>query len=260
MAFHSHEGLKYFTFEGLSSVGVSHGIFTRHGGVSPEPWASLNLGGTTGDSRNNVVENRKRMFGAVNRPVESNFDAWQVHGVEILFAESPRPNGAPHTPADILLTNRMGITLMMRFADCVPILLVDPRNRAIGLVHAGWQGTVLQAAKIAVEAMKVRYGSDPEDLLAGIGPSIGPDHYEVGEDVLRRVRESFGVEGDSLVQPVNGKQHLDLWKANGLVLNQAGVRQVEVAEICTACHINDWYSHRLEHGKTGRFGALIGLE
>jgi YfiH family protein len=147
----------------------------------------------------------------------------------------------------------------MRFADCVPILLHDPRRKVVGIAHAGWLGTVRLTAAAAVRAMAEHYGSRPEDIQAGIGPSIGPDHYEVGADVIAKVQESFGSDAAQLVQQRGRKQHFDLWQANRLQLEQAGVRQIEVAGLCTACHLEDWFSHRAEKGKTGRFGALIAL-
>jgi copper oxidase (laccase) domain-containing protein len=127
------------------------------------------------------------------------------------------------------------------------------------MVHSGWLGTVRGAARAAVEAMQARYGSEPADILAAIGPAIGPDHYEVGADVIARVRATFGAEADALLPSYGKSTHFDLWKANQLLLAQAGVNQVEVAGICTACHTEDWFSHRGEKGRTGRFGALIGL-
>jgi YfiH family protein len=147
----------------------------------------------------------------------------------------------------------------MRFADCVPILLYDPLKRAVGIVHAGWEGTVKQIAAAAVRAMTANFGSRPADILAGIGPSIGPDHYEVGVDVIARVRSTFGEVAEGLLPQRGERHHFDLWAANQATLQQAGVGRVEVAGICTACHREDWYSHRAESGRTGRFGALIAI-
>jgi len=111
--------------------------------------------------------------------------------------------------------------------------------------------------------MHDRYGSDPQDILAVIGPSIGQHHYEVGADVIARLRDAFGADASGLLQAPagmqDGKAQLDLWAANRLVLEESGVRQVEISGICTACHLEDWYSHRGEAGRTGRFGALIHL-
>lgn len=259
MNFEENSGLRFAKFESFSAAPVTHAFFTRQGGVSPTPWASLNMGGGLGDPRENIIENRRRAFESVGRPVESLYDVWQVHGVDVICTDAPRPLDAPHIKADIILTDQAGITLFMRFADCVPVMLVDPVKHVVGLVHAGWQGTLNKAASVAVEAMHVRYGSLPENLLAGIGPSIGVEHYEVGPDVVEKTRQVFGADASELLQPTDGRIHLNLWETNRLVLENAGVRHIEVSGLCTACHMVDWYSHRGEHGQTGRFGALIGL-
>jgi YfiH family protein len=182
-----------------------------------------------------------------------------VHGVNVAIAESPRLLAMPHLQADIILTNTAGITLMMRFADCVPVMLHDPIRNVIGIVHAGWMGTIHGIGRIAVEAMQANFGSNPNEILAGIGPSIGPDHYEVGPDLAMQVRQAFGSSAPSLLIERAGGFHFDLWTANRLTLKQAGVKQIELASLCTCCHTEDWFSHRAEHGKTGRFGAIIAL-
>jgi YfiH family protein len=179
--------------------------------------------------------------------------------VDVVFADAPRPTHLEYKKADIIFTDRPEVTLYMRFADCVPILLHDPRKGVVGIAHAGWLGTVRCAADAAIRAMVEHYGSSPEDIQAAIGPSIGPDHYEVGPDVIVQVAQSFGAHAASLLQRHGRSTHLDLWEANRLQLESAGVRHIELAGICTACHLEDWYSHRAEKGKTGRFGALIAL-
>ena len=252
--------LKYFYFENLEGHGVVQGIFTRHGGVSPTPWSSLNLGGTIGDTRENVIENRRRIFELMGREVESIFDVWQVHGVDVICTDQPRPLDGLHAKADAILTNNPEITLFMRFADCVPVFLMDPVKKVVGLVHAGWQGTVQRICEKTVRTMQEVYGSKPLDILAGIGPSIGPESYEVGEDVLLRVQEGFGDDELRLIKRYNGCAYLDLWESNRLTLESVGVRQIELAKICTVQNNDDWYSHRKEKGKTGRFGALLALK
>jgi polyphenol oxidase len=262
MPFHSHEGLKYFSFDLFEGNFLDHGIFTRHGGVSAAPWNSLNTGGLSGDSRENVVENRRRIFSVFNRPVDSIFDVWQVHSAEVIVTNIPRPLDQPHEKADAILTDKQGITLFMRFGDCVPIVFYDPTRKAIGLAHAGWQGTVKKIAQETVSRMRSGFGSDPKNILVGIGPSIGVDRYEVGEDVTEAVHQSFGRKGSACLITKDLKTHLDLWKANVWLLEEAGILQshIQVAGICTATHVEDWFSHRAEKGMTGRFGALIGLK
>lgn len=264
MPFIETDGIRYYTFESLADEGVAQAVFTRQGGVSPKPWAGLNVGGTVGDDPARVIENRQRAFRAAGRAPESLYDVWLVHGNEVVCTESPRLQHEPHKKADALLTDRPQVTLFMRFADCVPILLFDPVRRVVGLVHAGWQGAIRRTAGAAVEAMQARYASNSEDLLAGIGPSIGAHHYDVGPEVAAQVRQTFGQDAGKLLtaHPQNGASRVqfDLWAANRLILEQCGVRQIEIARICTACHLEDWYSHRGEGGRTGRFGALIGLK
>jgi hypothetical protein len=259
MPFHYIEGLKFYSFS-LFGKEVRHGIFTRVGGVSPKPWNSLNLGGTVGDDTGRVSRNRQLVFDALKLDTQSLFDVWQVHGTSVALADGPRRLHEPHQKADIILTNQPMVTLMMRFADCTSIFLHDPVQRVVGLVHAGWMGTVNGAARVAIEAMVDKYGSKPADIRAGIGPSIGPDHYEVGEDVATKVRKTFGEYSHVLNEQINGRIHFDLWEGNRVLLERCGVKDIEVAGLCTACKLEDWFSHRAEKGKTGRFGALISLE
>ncbi len=258
MPFHSSSEIRYFEFESLGP-GLVQAIFTRRGGVSPAPWAALNLGSTVGDDLNNVHENLGRALAALERDPASVYDVWQVHGVKVAIADGPRPIESPHLKADIILTDRPGITVMMRFADCVPIFLYDPVRKVAGIAHAGWMGTVNGTVRYAVEAMQQRFGSNVKDIRAGIGPSIGPDHYEVGVEVIDKVRQTFGVNAANLISEGSGKNKFDLWAANRSLLEKAGVGQVEVSGVCTACHPEDWYSHRAEKGRTGRFGAMLAL-
>ena len=259
MPFQQNDGIRYFVFDSLPHGEVAHGVFTRHGGISPAPWDALNVGGTVGDERERVRENRMRSFRTLGRDPHSLYDVWQVHSADVVLATAPHDSSPPELKADAIITDNPQVTLFMRFADCVPILLYDPARGAVGIVHAGWQGTVKRIAAAAVQSMQAAFSSRPGDLIAGVGPSIGPDHYEVGADVIARVRESFGEEAEALLPSHGDRTHFDLWAANRLLLEQAGVTHVEIAGVCTACHTHDWYSHRAEKGRTGRFGALIAL-
>ena len=257
MSMIQHNGVRYYQFDALN---VKHGIFTRHGGMSPEPWASLNVGGTVGDELARVRQNRDISLEALGRAPGSVFDVWQVHSADVVCVRGPRPADQPYRQADIILTDQPEVTLYMRFADCVPILLHDPRRGVIGISHAGWMGTLGDVATTTVEAMQKNYGSNPADIIAGIGPSIGPDHYEIGADVILQVMQKFGDESELFLKSHQGKIHFNLWETNRLLLERAGVGQIEVSGICTACNTQDWFSHRAEKGRTGRFGALICLE
>jgi YfiH family protein len=238
--------------------GLIHAVFTRHGGISPAPWASLNVGGLRGDDPVRVMENRVRAFQELNRDPNSVYDVWQVHSADVICTEEPRPPH-PHVRADAILTDRPEITLFMRFGDCVPILLYDPRRHVAGIAHAGWLGTVRGTVTNTVDRMQSVYGSQPEEILAAIGPSIGAHHYEVGSEVISAVQGKFFEDAEYLLPEVDGAVHFDLWAANRLLLERAGVQNIEVAGLCTACHLENWYSHRGENGNTGRFGVLIAL-
>lgn len=252
--------LHYYQFDTFDWPWLTHAIFSRHGGVSGGHWASLNMSISVGDSRANVAENRTRAFQVMGRAPDSVADVWQVHSAEVVVAEQPRDLSVDAPKADILITNNPEVTLFQRFADCVPILLVDPKQRALGLVHAGWRGTLLRAAGVAARAMQARYGSNPQDIRAGIGPSISPQKYEVGPEVIGQTRAAFGTAWPKLLLEVNGRTHLDLWAANAEALREVGVTQIEVSGVCTATRTDDFFSHRGEQGQTGRFGALIGLQ
>jgi YfiH family protein len=258
MPFHEHDGLRYYSFD-IFPATVKQGVFTRRGGVSLAPWHSLNLGGAVGDDPANVAENRKRVFHTMGCDPASIHDVWLVHSTDIVYADSPRQLDGPPLKADIIFTDKPEVSLFMRFGDCVPILLHDLKKKVIGIAHAGWMGTLRGVVGAAVRGMESRYGSNPKDIIAGIGPSIGVDHYEVGADVISQFQEKYARDMDQIVQSKNGSTFLDLWAANAIQLKSAGVEQVQVSGLCTACHLDDWYSHRAEKGKTGRFGALMAL-
>jgi YfiH family protein len=261
MAFFESNGLRAYQFELFQDCDIVQGIFTRRGGISPAPWASLNLGGTVGDERANVVENRRRIFAWAERPVESIFDVWQVHGTKVVCSREPRPLDSPHQPADAILTDNPEITLFMRFADCVPIFLHDPQRKVVGVVHAGWKGTVNKIVAAAILAMQSEYNCAPENILAGIGPSISRSQYEVGLEVVEQVKLAFDGNSTQMLDENSGRTFLDLWQANRCTLEDCGLRpeHIQIAGICTAQNMQDWFSHRGEKGKTGRFGALIAL-
>ncbi len=239
---------------------LSHGIFTRRGGVSPAPFDSLNVGLTVGDDDQRVYENRRRMSGALDVSDTGVRSTWQVHGTDVVVARRSDSVGDVPPKADAIITAEPDLPLAMRFADCTPLLLYDPVRRVVGLAHAGWRGTVSGVAQTTVRAMASTFGTRPGDILAGIGPSIGPCCYEVGPEVVVQVRDAFPKATDLIEPPKNGYgAHFDLWAANERALRQAGVTQIERANLCTACHTHEFFSHRAEAGRTGRFGALVSL-
>jgi len=251
--------LSCFQFNSFDASDLAHGLFARHGGVSPEPYASLNMSVSTGDTPANVRQNVARAFGALERDPSTRADLWQVHSAKVVVAEQPNGPDDHMGQADALITNRPEVTLLLRFADCLPVFIYDPCQHAVGMAHAGWRGSLKKVAKATVEAMRDRYGSQPGDLVAGVGPGIGPCHYAVGAEVVEQTRQAFDGVADSLLLQREGGYHLDLWEANRAALQEAGVEQIEVGGICTVCHSQDFFSHRATGGRTGRFGGLIGL-
>ena len=241
--------------------GLVHGVFTRLGGVSRRPWQSLNVGGTVGDDPDAVAQNKALMYGALGVDAKNVCTVWQVHGAETLVVTGPSPDGSWLAQADGMVTDRPGLPLVMRFADCVPVMFYDPVRHVIGMAHAGWRGTVAGAAPSVVRTMVESFGCRPEDIQAAIGPSIGPERYQVGEEVVTAIRRTFGDQVDGLIRRAkDGTAYLNLWEANRRALAAVGVVQVEVAGICTATRTDEFYSHRAEHGRTGRFGAVIALQ
>lgn len=253
------DGLVYYQFKTMAYLdGLNHGVFTRRGGVSSPPFDSLNVGSTVGDDLYRVLDNRQRMVGIFGLRDEDSRTTWQVHGSHVIDASASGATDGTPPKADGIITNAHDLPLVMRFADCVPLLFYDPVRGVIGLAHAGWRGTITGIGPATVQAMADQYGSRPADILAGIGPSIGPCCYEVGPEVEAQVHEAFGSTA-GLIEPGNGTHgaHLDLWEANRRALAGAGVKHIEVGGMCTGCHTHEFFSHRAEAGKTGRFGALI---
>ncbi len=252
------EGLTYYQFEMWPRL--TQGIFTRQGGVSKAPWSSLNLGGNVGDEAPAVRHNHLLMYGTLGVDAARACSVWQVHSADVILVDGPVQGRRWLALADAMITDRPNTPLSMRFADCVPLLFHDPVQGVIGMAHAGWRGTVQGVAANTVRTMTTAYGCKPQNVMAGIGPSIGPDHYQVGEEVVAAVLQYFG-STDGLIRrdPDDGTAYLDLWAANRLDLERAGVEQIEIAEICTATRTDEFFSHRAEKGRTGRFGAVISL-
>lgn len=242
----------------LEFPGVVHAVTTRHGGVSPAPFDSMNLSAHVGDDPAHVDENLNRLHRALGLERTATVDASQAQADRVARVTA-NERGTRLKGIDGLITNERGVPLMLRFADCVPILLYDPGNHAIGIAHAGWRGSVSKVLTNTVTAMRDTFGTEPGALIACIGPSIGPCCYEIGADVRQKVEAAFPDTYELLVHK-NGSTHLNLWHTNAAQLHNLGVRQVEIAGVCTADHTDDFYSWRREHANTGRFAALIAMQ
>jgi YfiH family protein len=249
-----------FRFTSLAAIPwLNHGISTRHGGVSPAPYASLNVGRGPADDPANVETNRSILFRAFDLDPKSVIYGRLTHGNAVTVAASSGESQHPGWfGSDALVTDLPGLYPFLTFADCVPLMVVDPVRRVLGVAHAGWRGTAAGIASNLISAC-VAFGSSPADLLAGIGPSIGPCCYTVGTEV----DEAFARAGSVPVWKTDRENNptLDLWETNRRQLREQGVRDeaIEVSALCTACNVDRFYSYRREGGRTGRFALVAGL-
>ena len=258
MIHHTHESLSYYGFETFADL--RHGVFTRLGGVSQSHLDSLNLGGNVGDDESAVAENYRRLFASLELNAERACSVWQAHSKDCIVVDHPAEGRHWIAMADGMVTAQPDTPLVMRYADCTPLFFYDPIERVIGIAHAGWRGTVQGIGAQMIHLMAETYGCLPQHIRAAIGPSIGPDHYQVGEEVVEATRAYFGtLDGLIIYDPTDHSAYLNLWTANELDLRRNGVKDIEVAGICTACHTTEFYSHRAEKGKTGRFAGVISL-
>lgn len=266
---HLENGLAYYTIPAFRKTGlVIHGFSGRSGGVSQGVYESLNLSILTQDKREDVLENRKRFTGALGITLGDLVGAHQVHEDQVrrvTKAEKGRgsrsaDNVIPAT--DALMTDEPGLALTAFFADCVPVFFLDPVHKAIALAHAGWKGTVAKIAAKTALAMQEAFRTKPKDLLAAIGPSIGPCHYEVDEPVINRFKRAFPKEAGQILSPETkpGRCQLDLWQANYVQLIDSGVPagNITIAGLCTYCMQEEFFSHRA--GMAGRQAALLMLK
>jgi YfiH family protein len=248
----------WYEFEGLQEANVTHAFLTRLGGASAPPYDSLNLGHTVGDDLKAVEENHRRALAALALSQQQVVSPHQVHGTHVQRVDQAHA-GTVEPDTDGLLTVAPGVALLLRFADCIPILLFDSRRRAVGMVHSGWRGAVGNITQAAVEAFAQRVGSPALDLWAGIGPAIGPCCYEIGLDTAEPISH-ICPDGVQVLHERENRLFLDLPGLVRAQLEAAGVSHVEMSGMCTACHTDEWFSHRAENGRTGRFGALAMLE
>jgi hypothetical protein len=256
---HQHNELAYYTFPALDGFPeLLHGITTRHGGVSAGRYASLNLSNGLGDDPAAVAENLERTCAAFGIRRDHLVSPNQRHTANVRRVGAA-DRGRIWPNYDTLITDEPGVPLLLRYADCAPVLIYDPAHHALALIHSGWRGTVLGGGRPAVEALTAAFGSRPADMIAAIGPCIGPCCYEVGEDVTAAVRAALDRPDDLLLSCNGARPHFDLWTANRHLLEQAGIGRIEAAQLCTACRTDEFYSHRAERGKTGHFGAVMML-
>lgn len=238
---------------------LNHAIFTRQGGVSARPYHTLNFSVSTGDDPEIVKQNLQRACQAIDITPEQTASCHQIHSANVFVVDKANQQQVVGQ-GDALITRYPDIYLLMRFADCTPLLFYDPNRGAVGATHAGWRGTMQNVAGATVTAMVNEFGCHPRDITAVIGPAIGPCCYEVGTEVIEAAREAFG-DVSGLFAPSNGNGHayFDMWETNRRQLAAAGVEKIIQTRLCTACHTDKFFSHRAEKGRTGRLGTLIGM-
>jgi len=258
---HTATGLAWYQFAGEplpSRERFVHAMVTRLGGVSQGSYAGLNLGGTVGDAPVAVQENHRRLFQAFNISEDQVVSPHQVHRNSVACV-GPRDGGNVIPETDALTTATPGVALLLRFADCVPVLFYDPVHYVAALTHAGWRGVAREVVPATVAALTQQYGTRPRDLWAGIGPAIGVQHYEVGEDVVEAVQRTLS-PGVQVAEKQDQQWYLDLPGAVEAQLQALDVGHVDLSGLHTAGHTDKWYSQRAEKGKTGRFGVLVMLK
>jgi hypothetical protein len=212
---------------------------------------------SVGDTQENVIENRQRLAKSLDIPSDRFYDVWQVHGNKVVSTDLPRPPEQRHIQSDAIATNKKDVYLLMLFADCVPIMLFDSSRDAVGIAHAGWKGTLNNVAGALISKMTENYGSSPKEIFAVIGPRICCEHYQVGEEIAQQAEIKY--KNSEVLKIRDRKNYFDLGLANEINLRNSGITKINRMNICTFCLNEDWFSHRAEKGKTGRFAAVIGL-
>lgn len=269
MRYMESDPVPYLSFPMLEKTKmVIQGFSTKLGGVSEGKFATLNFTFTRGDNPDHVMENYRRMAAVLGVDEKRMVLSYQTHTTNVrLVTEEDAGKGIvkerDYKDIDGLITNVPGITLVTFFADCVPLYFLDPAHKAIGLSHSGWRGTVSRMGAVTIDKMKEAYGTRAEDLLVCIGPSICGDCYEVGEEVALEFKKAFAKENwnQILREKDNGKFMLDLWKANEILLKEAGVKpeHIQTTDICTHCNSDYLFSHRTCGNERGNLAAFLSL-
>ncbi len=267
LAPHRVGDLLYYSFPAFDKLGfVRHGFSTRLGGVSEGLFSSMNLGFGRGDADTAVLENYRRFCAAIGVKAEDVVLSAQTHTTNVYTVTAvdrgrgiTRPRG--YTDVDGLITNEANLVLCTHYADCVPLFFADTARRAVATAHAGWRGTVGGIAEKTVARMATEYGSRPEDILVGIGPSIGKCCFEVDTPVLDEFSKLAFFDDTCFSNDGNGKYHIDLWEVNRRYLLKSGVKanNITVTDICTRCHPDVLWSHRACGAARGSLAAFIAI-
>jgi YfiH family protein len=249
--------LEYLTAEGISAP---HCFTTKLGGVSTGVLASMNIAIKLDETEENVTKNFEILGSALGFGIDDLVLTRQVHSDIVRGVTRDDCNGCFHRDypeCDALVTNDPGVALVVFTADCTPLLFHDPVTGAVGAAHAGWRGTAAQIGAKTVEAMVRRFGCDPADIRAAIGPNVGFCHFETDADVPEAMLAAFGEEAQAFIRPVGNKYYVNLKEMNALSLRRAGVTHIEISEDCTMCRPDRYWSHRITGSSRGSQGAVI---
>ena len=264
---HEQNGVVYYTFPAFEAVSfVRHGFSTRLGGVSEGVYASMNLSFTRGDDDTAVRENFSRFCQAIGVKHEHAVISAQEHHTAIYNATAAdRGRGVTrergYTDIDGLITDEPNVVLFTQYADCVPLFFVDPIRKVVGTSHAGWRGTAAEIGAVTVERMAKDYGCNRDDILAGIAPSIGPCCFEVDAPVITEF-EKLPFYDEGCFEPVGGdKAMINLWEVNRRTLVAAGIKpeHITVTDLCTKCHPDVFWSHRVTGPQRGSLAGAIAI-
>lgn len=270
-----NNGVEYLTYSRLENIPfIKHAFSTKEGGVSEGIFSTMNLSFTRGDDIDKVKENYRRFFDAVGFALNNMVMSDQIHETDIMKIDEKKINEINEESKGIedrvcknidgLITNLPNVPLVTFYADCVPLYFVDTVNKAIGLSHSGWRGTVKGMGIKTVEAMVREYGSNPENIVAVVGPSICQDCYEVSKEVVDEFHKEYYDKFDVssiYYEKENGKMQLNLWEANRQILLLAGLKSenIVISNVCTSCHSDLLFSHRKTNGKRGNLIAVMEI-
>ncbi len=255
---------EYVTFDNITDTNlVKHCFTTRKGGVSQGVYESLNLGRNRGDSDENVLKNYEIIQEAVGFTPKSFVTAKQTHGTNVFHAKKEHAGTGVYTEhtlesIDGLITNEVGLPILIFGADCVPIFYVDTKQKAIGLAHCGWEGTGKRMAEVTLKAMIDTFGTNPADVIVGIGPSISQDCFQIDQPVIDLFEKNIDFYRDFVKEDTSekGKFLMDLWGINAQLLTNMGVKNIEISGLCTVCEKELFFSHR---GMGDNRGSLAGI-
>lgn len=269
MTLKNENTVPYLVYNSLEKINfIKHGFSTRLGGVSEGIFSTMNLAFNRGDNPDSVTENYRRLCGSVGLDFESLTASAQDHHTFVRKVTKADRGVGIYRPRDMqsvdaLITNERGVTLVTYYADCTPLFFVDTKNKAIGLAHAGWRGTVGRIGQKVVEKMTAEFGTNPEDLVCAVGPAISKCCYEVDKTCADEFYALTDLDNSTFIFPKeNNKFMLDLLETNRQVLVKAGVKveNITLSDLCTRCNSDLLWSHRATNGQRGTMCAVMCLK